>query len=138
MVRRRDGLPAYQITSLTDDHTFGVTHLVRGNDLLESTDRQRQLARWLGWTDFLDAQVFHHPVLLDEWGNKLSKSVGEGGATPTSVRALRQQGNLTDAVFRHVGRLVNAPPDMAGSLDGLRRWGVPDQLFTPIHTVKLS
>ncbi len=135
VVRRRDGLPAYQIASLTDDHTFGVTHLVRGNDLLASTDRQRQLARSLGWTDFLDAQVFHHPVLLDKWGNKLSKSVGSGGTTPTSVRALRQQGILTDVVFRHVGQLVNAPPDLAGSLDDLRRWGVPDQLFTPIHTV---
>lgn len=138
VVRRRDGLPAYQLVSLTDDHDFGVTYLVRGNDLLESTDRQRQLAGALGWTDFLNAQVWHHPVLLDKAGTKLSKSAGSGLVAETSMKFIRESGNVPDVILGQVARFINAPPQRARSLPELLEWGVSDSLFAPVQTVKQS
>lgn len=138
VVRRRDGLPAYQIASLTDDHDFDVTYLIRGQDLLESTDRQRQLASALGLSDFLNAQVWHHPVLLDENGNKLSKSAGDGGVASTSIRALREQRIGPGLVYGQVARLLNAPPEAAHRLTDLLTWGVSANLFSPVESVKLS
>lgn len=79
IVRRRDGLPAYHVASLTDDRLFGVTHLVRGADLQASTQAQRYLAEVLGWSDFLRARVWHHALITDDQGNKLSKSTGAQG-----------------------------------------------------------
>ncbi|WP_375445676.1 glutamate--tRNA ligase family protein [uncultured Fibrella sp.] len=138
VVRRRDGLPAYQIASLTDDHEFGVTYLIRGRDLQESSDRQRQLASALGWSDFLDAQVWHHPVLMGENGQKLSKSVGDGTVANTSIRAMRDRGTGPDLVYGQVARLLNAPPEAAHRLTDLLAWGVSDNLFSPVESVKLS
>jgi glutamyl-tRNA synthetase len=84
VVRRRDGLPAYQIASLADDIHWGITHLVRGMDLAPSSEAQQWLASVLGpfssfelpYTDFLRVAVMHHPLLLDAQGRKLSKSAG--------------------------------------------------------------
>ena len=76
VVRRRDGIPAYQVCSLADDLFFGVTHAARGRDLLVSTACQMVLADALNKTEFLHTQFMHHPLLLDEHGQKLSKSAG--------------------------------------------------------------
>lgn len=87
IVRRRDGLPAYQVASLADDLHFGITHIVRGADLEPSTAAQRWLAECLGKQDFLNVQFYHHPLLTNAQGEKLSKSAGS-----TSLRAMRESG----------------------------------------------
>ncbi|MBO0947062.1 glutamate--tRNA ligase family protein [Fibrella forsythiae] len=138
VVRRRDGLPAYQLASLTDDQYFGVTYLIRGQDLIESTDRQRQLAVALGWTDFLQARVWHHPLLLSSEGKKLSKSAGDGFIAETSIRAMRERSNVPEMVYRQVARLLKAPAEAEHSLKELLLWGIPDNLFRSVQTVKLS
>ncbi|MGL5892279.1 MAG: glutamate--tRNA ligase family protein [Bacteroidia bacterium] len=73
-VRRRDGIPAYQIASLADDVHFGITHIVRGEDLLASTAAQLFLAQKLGLDSFLQNSFLHHSLITDENGQKLSKS----------------------------------------------------------------
>jgi glutamyl-tRNA synthetase len=74
VVWRRDDLPAYHLTSVVDDHDLGVTHIVRGSDLLESTAAQLFLAKGLG-LDVMDrATVLHHDLIRDSTGAKLSKS----------------------------------------------------------------
>ncbi|HMX39723.1 MAG TPA: glutamate--tRNA ligase family protein [Saprospiraceae bacterium] len=93
IVRRRDGLPAYQVASLADDLHFGITHIVRGADLLDSTAAQRWLAERLGLSAFLDIAFFHHPLLTDECGEKLSKSAGA-----TSLRAMREAGRSAEGL----------------------------------------
>lgn len=76
VVRRRDGIPAYQIASLADDVHFGVNAVARGMDLLPSTAAQLYLAQLLGIHSFTQTQFYHHPLILDEAGQKLSKSAG--------------------------------------------------------------
>lgn len=76
VVRRRDGIPAYQIASLADDMHFGVSTMARGMDLLPSTAAQLYLAQLLGVDSFTQNQFYHHPLILDKAGQKLSKSAG--------------------------------------------------------------
>ncbi len=119
VVRRRDGIPAYQITSLTDDLHFGVTHLVRGDDLRESTAMQQFLARLLGYESFRQGVVWHHPLLLDAAGQKLSKSAGSA-----SIRALREGGESPAVVYRAAARLLGLAEGAGETLADL------EQLFT--------
>lgn len=70
IVKRADGLFAYQLVVVIDDHDQGVTDIVRGNDLLSSTARQHCIARMLGYPT---PRMMHVPLVLDENGRKLSK-----------------------------------------------------------------
>lgn len=76
VIRRRDGLPAYQVASLADDVQMGINLIVRGEDLLASTATQLYLAELLHLDPFRHAKFYHHPLLTDQQGDKLSKSAG--------------------------------------------------------------
>jgi glutamyl-tRNA synthetase len=102
VVRKKDGDPAYQLSSVVDDLHFGVTAVVRGMDLLPSTAAQLYLASVLKEDVFLQLRFFHHPLLLDGAGEKLSKSQGAG-----SLQAWREAGHsparLLDTAARWLG-----------------------------------
>jgi glutamyl-Q tRNA(Asp) synthetase len=70
VLKRRDGLFAYQLAVVADDAEQGITHVVRGADLLDSTARQIYLQRLLG---LATAQYLHIPVAVNALGQKLSK-----------------------------------------------------------------
>jgi glutamyl-Q tRNA(Asp) synthetase len=71
VLKRADGLWAYQLAVVVDDAAQGVTDVVRGADLLSSTARQRVLARLLG---LAPSRVMHVPLVIDPVsGLKLSK-----------------------------------------------------------------
>lgn len=77
VIRKKDGLPAYQVCSLTDDLLFGIDLIVRGEDLLDSSAAQIWLADLLGTTAWLEQlKLLHHPLLKSRAGEKLSKSAG--------------------------------------------------------------
>ena len=71
VIRRRDGLFAYLLAVVVDDAAQGVTHIVRGADLLDSTPRQIHLQRLLCHAEPMYAHV---PVLTESDGAKLAKS----------------------------------------------------------------
>jgi glutamyl/glutaminyl-tRNA synthetase len=136
VVRRRDGLPSYQIASLTDDVFYGVTHIVRGQDLAESTTRQAQLARALGWANFEQTAVWHHPLLLDNAGQKVSKSAGHGHNGPTSVRVMRESGEPPTRIFEAVASLLQLPPEIDVTLPQLLAYPINwNARFRPVGTV---
>lgn len=70
IIRRSDGVFAYQLAVVVDDALMGVTEVVRGGDLLDSTPRQLYLYRLLG---FSAPRFFHLPLLLAPDGRRLSK-----------------------------------------------------------------
>ncbi len=70
ILKRKDGLFAYQLAVVVDDAHQEITHVVRGSDLLESTPRQVYLQKILN----LSTPAYCHvPVIVDEHGQKLSK-----------------------------------------------------------------
>lgn len=71
---RRDDLPAYQWVSVVEDRDLGVTHIVRGQDLVPSTAVQIHLARAIGATNVVTAEYVHHRLITGADGRKLSKS----------------------------------------------------------------
>ncbi|MCD8211538.1 MAG: tRNA glutamyl-Q(34) synthetase GluQRS [Oscillospiraceae bacterium] len=70
IVRRSDGVIAYQLAVTVDDGMMGISHVVRGRDLLSSTPRQLWLSGTLG---FSPASFWHTPMLLAPDGRRLSK-----------------------------------------------------------------
>lgn len=76
VLRRKDGLPAYQVASVADDCHFGINLIVRGADLFASTVAQCYIATCIGTAQFRDIAFLHHPLLKDAQGEKLSKSAG--------------------------------------------------------------
>ncbi len=73
LIRRKDGQFAYQLVVVVDDALQGVTHIIRGNDLLSSRPGQLSIQALLGYPK---PQYRHFPVLVDRMGIKLSKQTG--------------------------------------------------------------
>jgi glutamyl-Q tRNA(Asp) synthetase len=85
VVRRADGLFAYQLAVVVDDAALGATTIVRGADLLASTPRQIHLQRLLGLTT---PAYLHVPIAVNAAGEKLSKQTGAAALPDEPVPAL--------------------------------------------------
>jgi glutamyl-tRNA synthetase len=117
VVRRRDGIPAYQVASFADDVAMGVTHVIRGADLEHSTEAQHFLATVLSEDKFLKINFLHHPLLLGDSGEKLSKSAGS-----SALKTLRETEQGPEIVFQTIGTWLGLEGNTAESLlDSLRK-----------------
>lgn len=99
LARDRNGNWTYQFAVTVDDLRHGITLVVRGEDLLESTGRQILLARLLGRGE--PPRFLHHPVLRNAAGVKLSKQ-----DRATGLRALREAGLTSSEVVGEALRRV--------------------------------
>jgi Glutamyl- and glutaminyl-tRNA synthetases len=103
IIRRRDGLFAYQLAVVLDDAWQGVTDIVRGADLLDNTPRQLYLQELLG---IAAPRYLHVPLIIQPDGHKLGKSyrsppLEADQAGPLLVRALKALGQNPPAELAH-------------------------------------
>jgi glutamyl-tRNA synthetase/glutamyl-Q tRNA(Asp) synthetase len=108
LLRDRHGLWTYQFAATVDDFTQGVTHVIRGDDLLDSTGRQIRIARMLGRS--APPVFLHHPLIMKSPAQKLSKSDAD-----TGIRALRADGWSAPRVIglaAALAGLIPAPRDL--------------------------
>jgi glutamyl-Q tRNA(Asp) synthetase len=116
VLRRTDGIYAYQLAVVVDDAAQGITHVVRGADLLDSTPRQVYLQRLLGYAT---PHYMHLPVVTNAAGEKLSKQTH--AAPVDTANALRE----LVAALRFLGQ---EPPGeiLDGDISSFWRWAIPN------------
>lgn len=117
VIRRKDGLYAYQLAVVVDDAFQQITHIVRGIDLLDSTTRQIYLQRMLK----LDKPTYAHiPVIVNNQGQKLSK---QHMATPIETDDPGHVAQLLTTSLEYLG----LSPDSTLTLESPRQilaWGI--------------
>lgn len=104
VVRKKDRLPSYQLTSLIDDIHFGVNVIVRGKDLYSSSIAQTYLAEQLNLAAFQESRFFHHELMKGPKKKKLSKTDGA-----TSIKQLRKDGKSLNQVIEMIGDYLGKP-----------------------------
>lgn len=98
-------LPAYHLACVVDDVLYGTTHLVRGQDLFESSLIQLHLAEQLEASDFLKMGMLHHPLILGPNGQKLSKSAGDH----RKAQCLLVQWGSARQIYQALGEAIGHP-----------------------------
>ncbi|MGH6627511.1 MAG: tRNA glutamyl-Q(34) synthetase GluQRS [Burkholderiaceae bacterium] len=112
VLKRADGLWAYQLAVVVDDAAQGITHVVRGADLADNTPRQILLQRALAAPL---PQYLHTPLVLGANGEKLSKQNGAQALdTSTPARTL--------AALNAAAAMLGLPPQNAPLADALAAW----------------
>jgi glutamyl-tRNA synthetase len=104
VVKKKDRMPSYQLASIIDDLYFDVDLVVRGKDLWHSTVAQLYLSQHLPINTFHQTTFYHHALLTDQDGKKLSKTAGA-----TSVRYLKNQGKKKEEVYKLLAQLAGLP-----------------------------
>ncbi len=98
VIMRADGSPTYMLAVTADDIEMGITHVIRGNDLVASTPRQLLIREALGVTNV--PTFAHLPLLVAPDGKPLSKRWGD-----VAVSAYRDQGFLPEAMINYLALL---------------------------------
>lgn len=97
IILRSDGTPTYMLSVVVDDHDMGVTHILRGDDHLNNTFRQKIIFDAMGW----EAPIFAHlPLIHGADGGKFSKRHGA-----QSVQEYKDMGYLPEALVNYLLRL---------------------------------
>jgi glutamyl-tRNA synthetase len=110
----RFGTPAYQLAVVVDDAAGGVTDVVRGDDLIDSTPRQILLYRALGWGERVPR--YHHlPLVVGEDGRRLAKRHGDTRLSYYRGRGV-SPGRVLELLAKWCGLASHAPPRTAGDL----------------------
>lgn len=111
VVQRADGVFAYQLAVVVDDLAMGITHVVRGDDLLLSTPRQIAITRALGASPL---QYAHIPLVLGTDGQRLAKR--HGSIALESLRQTHSPEQIVGLLAHSLGLQERNEPCTAGSL----------------------
>ncbi|MFZ5654824.1 MAG: glutamate--tRNA ligase [Pseudomonadota bacterium] len=102
---KADGMPTYHLANVVDDHLMGITHVIRGEEWINSAPKHQLLYRYFGWRM---PELCHLPLLRNPDHSKLSKR-----RNPTSINYYRAMGYLPEAVLNYLGRMGWSMPDEA-------------------------
>jgi glutamyl-tRNA synthetase len=100
---KSDGMPTYHLANVVDDHLMGITHVLRGEEWINSAPKHKLLYEYFGW----DMPVLCHlPLLRNPDKSKLSKR-----KNPTSILYYQRMGYLPEALLNYLGRMGWSMPD---------------------------
>jgi len=100
---KSDGMPTYHLANVVDDHLMGITHVLRGEEWINSAPKHKLLYDYFGW----DMPVLCHlPLLRNPDKSKLSKR-----KNPTSILYYQRMGFLPEGLLNYLGRMGWSMPD---------------------------
>ena len=102
---KQDGLPTYHLANVVDDHLMQITHVIRGEEWINSAPKHQLLYEYFGWDM---PELCHMPLLRNPDKSKLSKR-----KNPTSINFYRDAGFMPEALVNYLGRMGWSMPDEA-------------------------
>lgn len=100
---KSDGMPTYHLANVVDDHLMEITHVLRGEEWINSAPKHKLLYEYFGWQM---PQLCHLPLLRNPDKSKLSKR-----KNPTSILYYQRMGYLPEALLNYLGRMGWSMPD---------------------------
>jgi len=100
---KSDGMPTYHLANVVDDHLMEITHVLRGEEWINSAPKHKLLYEYFGWDM---PQLCHLPLLRNPDKSKLSKR-----KNPTSILYYKRMGFLPEALVNYLGRMGWSMPD---------------------------
>jgi len=100
---KTDGMPTYHLANVVDDHLMQITHVIRGEEWINSAPKHQLLYRYFDWPM---PELYHMPLLRNPDKSKLSKR-----KNPTSINFYKAMGYLPAAVINYLGRMGWSMPN---------------------------
>lgn len=100
---KADGMPTYHLANVVDDHLMEISHVIRGEEWINSAPKHKLLYEYFGWQM---PQLCHLPLLRNPDKSKLSKR-----KNPTSILYYQRMGFMPEAVVNYLGRMGWSMPD---------------------------
>ena len=100
---KSDGMPTYHLANVVDDHLMEITHVIRGEEWINSAPKHKLLYEYFGWDM---PKLCHMPLLRNPDKSKLSKR-----KNPTSILYYERMGFLPEALLNYLGRMGWSMPD---------------------------
>lgn len=100
---KSDGMPTYHLANVVDDHLMEITHVIRGEEWINSAPKHKLLYEYFGWDM---PKLCHMPLLRNPDKSKLSKR-----KNPTSILYYQRMGFLPEALLNYLGRMGWSMPD---------------------------
>lgn len=103
VLMKADGMPTYHLAVVVDDHLMEISHIIRGEEWINSAPKHQLLYEYFGWSM---PEIIHMPLLRNPDKSKLSKR-----KNPTSIGFYKAMGFLPEAVVNYLGMLGWSMPD---------------------------
>ncbi|MCV6590489.1 MAG: glutamate--tRNA ligase [Marinobacterium sp.] len=100
---KSDGMPTYHLANVVDDHLMQITHVIRGEEWINSAPKHKLLYEYFGWEM---PKLCHMPLLRNPDKSKLSKR-----KNPTSILYYQRMGFMAEALLNYLGRMGWSMPD---------------------------
>ncbi len=100
---KSDGMPTYHLANVVDDHLMQITHVIRGEEWINSAPKHKLLYQYFGWEM---PKLCHMPLLRNPDKSKLSKR-----KNPTSILYYQRMGYMPEALLNYLGRMGWSMPD---------------------------